>query len=234
MKVGDAIRKFRKVKVLLVGDSGTGKTYSVVRAAVESGKKTLFIDTEFGAIEEFASMGYEGDEVEYVPASNYEDVVDAVKRIGEFEMVVLDSLDDVVRMKIVHLENKFIELGYYVIGDRKVVIKNPECFVLPWNFYPSVYSDVVRIVYNIIDSKVDVVVTTKEFGESESKKNLLEVVKAKFDSVIKLDREVVGDGNTVFYGVVEKNRGKNIAGKKVKMPETLINKIRRVSNEKEN
>jgi len=116
----DAVKKMVKNKVLLYGDSGTGKTHCALKVAFlfsENGKKVCYVDPEFGTqreIVELAANGKIGDEhLENVTmfvtprwkTKNVEEKEEGVV-VGGFtnvfemlngDLIVIDSMNELMR-----------------------------------------------------------------------------------------------------------------------------------------
>lgn len=213
----EELKKQRKIKILLEGDTGSGKTYTAVKLAVllaKGGKKVKYIDTEYGATEEFI-LEVEGvseeviDNIEYVVSSRFREIMDAFTEFEGFDYVILDGLDDLYYTNIEYIENKIVTAGSYINGDRVIAVKDLDTFSLPWNMYSIVYARLTGSLYKLLNSNCNFIVCFKSLGTSDSKMKIEERIKAKFDTVISLEK--LKKGNSVKWrGRIEKNRGKSL------------------------
>lgn len=209
-------------KVLFVGESASGKTYNAVRIALlaaESGKKVIFIEPEDGCRKELErylnDYGQEVfDNLDLVDSRvNYEEFHEAIFGLDDekYDMVVVDSFDELFHMGIDFLENKYINIGKYEIMGKEFKITDKDSFVLPYQKYPRLYSDLIKALYKLLRVRSDFIVTMKEIGRSDAKQEAMERCRAKFDTVVELRRGVKSaEGGEVadWYGVVKKNRGR--------------------------
>ena len=229
----EELKKQRKFKILLVGDTGSGKTYTAVKLAValaKVGKKVKYIDTEFGATEEFILEmdGVDGkvaEMIEYKVSGGYKEIVMEFNDFEGFDFVVLDGLDDLYYSNVSYIENKIVEAGSYVSGDKVVVVKDVDTFSLPWNMYSAVYNTLSNSLYKLLNSNCNFIVCFKSMGTSDSKVRVEERIKAKFDTVIMLEK-VVESNKIGWRGKILKNRGKPLDNMLIKdVVGSLKNKI---------
>lgn len=224
VKIAD-IRKNIKEKILLIGDSSTGKTHICLRVAIElskMGKKVIYIDPEFGTQKEFELLiekeklsDKDIENIDLRIETDFVGLYDSIVEKSDCYLKIIDSFDDVLRLNREYLEREFVKAGYYVVGDKKIGISHPETFVLPWNVYPKLYSNIVNSIYEILRHDYHFICATKPFGGSESRQELENLLKGKFDTVIQTRRELVtveGSGGIVerpkWIGFILKNRGR--------------------------
>jgi len=211
----EELKKQRKVKILLEGNTGSGKTFTAVKLAIElakAGKKIKYIDTEYGATEQFI-LELDGvapeitDKIEYVVNSDFKSIMRAFSNFEGFDYVVLDGLDDLYYTNIDYIENKIIEAGSYLNGEKLVKVKDIETFTLPWNMYSKIYSSLSSSLYRLLNSNCNFIVCFKSLGTSDAKERIEERIKAKFDTVIYLEK-IKANKQITWRGRIEKNRGK--------------------------
>lgn len=211
-----------KEKLLLKGLSGVGKTYTVVKiveAVVEAGKKVVFIDPEWGAereLELLSDEALEGVELRITPewkAFKFE-----VLRLDSCFLKVVDGLTEAYNLALYFLEERYLRLGYYVIGDVEKQIKDKDSFVLPYQSYPKVYSGVKEVVNSLIKHPYHVICTMHPFRETSTQQRLEEDINRKFDTIVELKRESVVEKKEAvikYIAYLNKHRGKAITGKAI-------------------
>lgn len=214
-----------KEKILLIGDSGKGKTYSAVKVAkyvAEQGKKVVFIDPEYGCereMEQLSDAVLENIELRVTP--NWLDTKAALEKSdSDCFLKVLDGLGDIFEQNMNYLGERFLNQGYYVAGDSEKEIKHKETFVFPWSAYPKVY-DTVRKVTRLlcITQTPHIICTMHSLGEAETRQRLTEDIYRKFDTTITLRCELVEETDKVtqkpiskfeYQAILSKHRGRPI------------------------
>lgn len=93
-----AVRSKQKLRLLLEGASGSGKTYSALliakSLAQKENKKVAFIDTEFGSASLYAGK-FEFDTLELSPPFTPEKYIEAIQTAGssgEYGVLIVDSI----------------------------------------------------------------------------------------------------------------------------------------------
>jgi hypothetical protein len=87
-----ATKEKSKLRLALIGASGSGKTYSALAIAQGLGKKIAFIDTEHGSASKYAGLfDFDVVELESFDPRNY---IDIIKMAGNanYEVLIIDSL----------------------------------------------------------------------------------------------------------------------------------------------
>lgn len=82
-----------KLRLALVGPSGTGKTYTALRVAKGLGSKIAVIDTERGSASKYAGSKFDFDvlELETFSPRTYVDAIHAAEAEG-YDVIIIDSL----------------------------------------------------------------------------------------------------------------------------------------------
>jgi len=216
----DEIRKFYKEKILLYGDSGTGKSYismEIAKECVKRGYRVRYIDTEYGSIKELDRISEEltDEQLELLDYSNHTDFGDAIENILREDDVfikIVDNLDDIITFYKTYLEDKFLEAGEYVIGDKIKEIKDRDTFQLPYMYYSKIYDTIVSIIYKLLGHKYHIIFTMKPMGSSEGAQKTEQRIFAKFDTIIETsvgyEPSQRGD-KPVWCQRIKKNRGKS-------------------------
>lgn len=88
-----ATKQQQKLRLLLEGASGSGKTYSALILATALGKKVAFIDTEFGSASLYSDK-FNFDVLNLEPPYTPESYIDAIKAAEKagYDVVVIDSI----------------------------------------------------------------------------------------------------------------------------------------------
>jgi len=218
----EELEQMIKEKILLIGDSGTGKTYTSVKVAefvAEAGRKVVYIDPDVGAERELELLSDEAlENIELKVTTDWLSTKHAIMSEDACFLKVLDGLGSVFEQAKVYLVDRFLAQRYYVVGDKELEIKHKETFTLPWASYPKVYDDVRMAVHNLcIKQKPHVICTMHAWGESEARQRLTEDIYRKFDTVIDLRRTPVSQPlpGIVYDAVLRKHRGRPITAKAV-------------------
>ena len=132
----EELRKKYKLKVLLRGVTGTGKTYSAVKIAAyvaSKGWKVLYLDHERGSSEEMEKLDDKIlENIIHEDFKNYQEIMNAVKKYtteekDRLKLVVIDPMY-LVEMSRLSARNAFLDQGYYWLGEKKVDIDKKETF----------------------------------------------------------------------------------------------------------
>ena len=250
----DAIKKMVKHKVLLKGETGTGKTHIALATSFlfsERGKSVIYVDPEWGCqkeILELVESGVIGQEhIENIELyvtpkwktgqlmekdgvyfGGFVDVFEKI-RVGEVsaDLIVIDSMNELMGVHKNYIEQKFIAQGYYTIGERKFEIKDPDTFTLPWNYYVKLYDELLKIVYVLLMRPGHILCTMHPIGNSEAKKKVEEDIHKKFDTIIETHVTTVENKKT-WYGIVKKNRGKDVIARIGDVDKKVVEMFRKV------
>lgn len=207
-----------KEKILLEGDSGTGKTYTAVKIAelvAETGRKVTFIDPEFGAERELMLLSNEVlENITLKITPNWERMKIAIETNDDCFLKILDGLTEVFEEVKRFLEAKYIAKGKYILGDKLMTILDPSVFVLPWAAYPKVYSEVLTSCRKLIEQKPHIIVTMHKLGDSSAQRRLTERIYRRFDTVLTLRRDagILPIPSAVYMAQCKKHRGTSLAG----------------------
>jgi len=246
----EAVKKMVKNKVLLYGSSGTGKTHTALMVSFlfsEHGKNVCYVDPEFGAQKEIVELAERGElrpeQVENITmfitpkwkTGKFEEKDDGVV-IGGFvdifdqlngDLIVVDSMNELMRIHKIYLEQKFIAQGYYVVGEKKFEIKDVDTWTLPWNYYPKLYDELIGMIYKLLMKPGHVICTMHPIGDNEARRKVEEDIFKKFDTIIATNVTTV-ENRKEWYGIVKKNRGKDVVARISKVDEKLVEMFRRV------
>lgn len=249
MKV-DSIRKMVKNKVLLRGESGSGKTHCALQVAFlfsRNGKKVTYVDPEWGCqkeivelmsagviseadienIELYVTAKWKTDEVREIDEGVYfGGFVDVFDRL-DGDLIVIDSMSELMAIHKNYLEQKFISQGYYIPRENPVEIKDPDVFTLPFQSYTKIYDELVGMVYKLLMSRGHIVCTMHPIGDSESRKRVEQNIERKFDTIIDL-YTTVEEGKKKWYGIVKKNRGKDLVARIGNVDSKLVEMFEKV------
>jgi|Deesub1362A_J573_1020465.scaffolds.fasta_scaffold01419_17 KaiC/GvpD/RAD55 family RecA-like ATPase len=245
MKI-DSIRRQLKYKVLLRGDTGTGKTHCALMVASkcsERGDKVIYIDPEYGTQKEIIAL-YESGKISDESLANItmvitprydgkvEKVDDGMYRGGfrqaykkviksDADLIVLDSVNEVMELHRRYLEGKFISQGYYVIGEKVFNITDSDTFTLPWQSYNKLYDDLLKVIYDMVDLGYNFICTSHPIGDTKTRERLESSVFRKFDTIIDMGVEI-SNNEKRWYGIIRKNRGKDVYARIKEVDKLLV------------
>lgn len=207
-----------KEKILLVADSGYGKTYTAVRVAklvAENGKKVVYIDPEYGAERELELLDDEVlENIELKITPRWEMLKTAIEHNDDCFLKIVDGLAEAFESVKHFLEQRYVARGAYVVGDKPISINDPQVFVLPYVAYPKVYSEVTASCRKLVEQKPHIVCTMHSFGETASQRKLTENVYRKFDTVLELKKQsaTLPIPAVAYMAQCRKHRGTSLAG----------------------
>src|SRR6185295_3875007 len=94
MKIERAIKRKQKLRLGIMGASGSGKTYSSLLLGLELGEKVCVIDTESGSASLYADQFREYDTISLSPPFEPRRYVEAMKLIENtgYDVIIIDSL----------------------------------------------------------------------------------------------------------------------------------------------
>jgi len=220
----EELQKLIKEKILLVGEAGSGKTYTSVKLAefiASHGYTVIYIDPEYGAERELLNLSDDAlDHIELIVAKTWPELKNAIEQNNKCFIKIVDSFSDALEHYKRYLESKFIAQGYYLIGEKEISIKDPDTFKLPWQSYSKLYDAFRDCVFTMLEHDYHILTTMHPLKGTDTKESLQQDIFRKYDTVIETRR---AEGDTVkWYGVVKKNRGRE--------DETLFVKINDVAN----
>lgn len=227
------LNKNVKEKLLLEGNTGVGKTYDalrIVKIYLIAGKKVVYIDPEAGTDRDIIKLfddltDEELSRFELINATNIEAYLMGMYGLREeiqigtnqtviktkyidCDLKVCDGLITEIELYKTKLSRNFIEQGYYEIGGKQFTIKNPDTFVLPYNFFGKLYTQIKEALVVMLDHKYDILCTTHMFKNTDAQKDLAQSIYQKFDSVIRLNKTIDPSGFPDWSGNIIKNRGR--------------------------
>ena len=251
MKV-DSLKKKVKNKVLLRGESGTGKTHCALRVSFlfsESGKRVCYVDPEWGCQKEILELYNAGaisdehiENIEIYITPKWKSEKEEVRELDEGvylggfvnvfdrldgDLIVIDSMSELMNIHKRYLEQKFISQGYYIPKEKEVEIKDPDTFTLPFQHYTKIYDELVGMVYKLLMRRGHMLCTMHPIGDSDSRKRVEQNIDRKFDTIIELYSTVENNEKT-WFGIVKKNRGKDVVARISKVDEKLVEMFRKV------
>jgi len=142
------------VKVLMIGESGIGKTHTCVE--VSKVIKSVIIDVDNGAEPIIQKLNAE-ETVQRLDGTPYTTFLQSLKLAikSDAEMIIIDSLTELKEVIKRHIKDKILKKGEFFIGgvERETPkrIADPDLFVLTWELHPAVY-DNIRDIMRAINS----------------------------------------------------------------------------------
>lgn len=209
----EALEQKIKEKVLLIGETGSGKTYTATKVAewvASHGRQVVFIDPEFGAERELELLSDEVlENIELKVCPEWGSFKKAVESEDACFLKVVDGLSEAFVATKFFLEDRYISHGKYMVGESEIEIKDREVFTLPWQAYAKVYDVIRKVCHTLVKQAPHIIVTMHSFGETKTKEKLETDVFRKFDTILELRRRVATTGTSLVYdGVLKKHRGR--------------------------
>jgi len=146
---------------------------------------------------------------------------------GNYDLVVIDSMNEIMAIHKKYLEDKFIAQGFYIPKENVVEIKDPDTFSLPFQFYNKIYDEMLSVIYDMLQTNSHMLCTMHPIGDTDTKKRVQSEIDRKFDTIIELS-VTIEENKKVWYGVVVKNRGKDIVVRIADVDKKLIDMFSRV------
>lgn len=250
------LKEKRKEKIMLKGETGTGKTHTALECAKtfieEAGGYVFIIDTEDGVRAELKNWyedGYISDEtlsnIEIKDVAYWEDIVeinlkDKARKLEEKHGGLLKIVDLIFppakKYAREYARQKYKEQGYYKVGEKKMNIDSKEMFTLDWQQYQVPNQWEYEFGKEaLVGSAGHVVATAKGFSsDSDAKKRKKERYEGWFDTIIDCYTDDSGNRRE-WWGIVEKNRGSERETRevKVKPPKVLKKRFERYGDNNE-
>jgi len=142
-----------RLKMLMVGQSGTGKTHLCVN--IGKAVKTVILDVDEKADVIVSKLDAE-DTVTVMSGTPFTTFMDSLKKAinSDAELIVVDSLTELKDIIKRWLKNKILARGEFYIGgvERKETTKiDPDTFLITWELHPVIY-DRIRDIMKAINS----------------------------------------------------------------------------------
>ena len=208
MVTKDELRRKHKLKIMVRGATGTGKTMTCVKMAeyvASKGWKVLYLDHERGSSEELEKLDDRIIEnIIHEDFRNYKQIMDLIEKHkneqkDKLKLIIIDPLH-LVEMTRLSARDAFLDQGYYYIGEKKVDIDNKATFDLRGFMYQVATTYQMKLLDEIVSCEQDIVCTLMTPNKHETEYD------GKFSIVIELFSAWVG--NKIFYkGIPKKFRG---------------------------
>jgi hypothetical protein len=198
------LQKKYKLKILLKGGTGTGKTLTCVKIAEEVGKrgwKVLYLDHERGSEEELMKLDDKTlENIIHEDFKNYQQIMDAMKKHkteqGEkLKLIIVDPMY-LVEMTRLSARDAYLDQGYYYLGEKKVDIDNKETFDLRGFMYQLGTTYQMKLANEIISCNQDIICTLMTPNKHETDYD------GKFSIVLEMFNSWVG--NKIYYKAIPK------------------------------
>lgn len=200
----DELRRKFKLKILLRGPAGSGKTYSVVKVAEEvarRGWKVLYLDKERGSEEELLKLDDKIlENIIHEDFRNYKQITDYIEKYtneqkDKLKLIVIDPLP-LIELTRLSARDAFLDQGYYYLGEKKVDIDNKSTFDLRGFMYQVATSYQLKLLDDIVTCSQDIIVTLMTPNKHETEYD------GSFSIVMELYAAWVA--NQIFYKAVPK------------------------------
>ncbi len=221
-----------KEKMLFEGLSGTGKSnisMKIAKIYAMNDKKVIYIDPEAGTDKDKKKIfedltNKELENIELIKATNIETYLKYMlgwkedKSIGSqiniiqhglnCDLKICDGLTTEIELYKTKLSRKFQSQGYYEIGGKRFDINNKDTWILPYQFYAKLYDQIKEALIEMLDHEYDIIATMHPLKQTEGQQDLQQHIYGKFDSVIRLNKQLLPTGFPRWNGTIVKNRGR--------------------------
>jgi hypothetical protein len=209
----EELQQKTKEKILLIGETGVGKTFTVVKIAefvAQHEQDVVFIDPERGAERELELLSDEVlGHINLKDCPDWESFKRAIWSEDSCFLKVVDGLSEAFVASKIWLEDRYVAHGEYMVGESEVKIKDKEVFTLPWQGYSKVYDFIGKICHELVKQKPHIIVTMHSFGKTATKEKLEGDVFRKFDTIMELRRTVSATPPSIVYdAMLKKHRGR--------------------------
>lgn len=204
MVTREELRKRYKLKILLKGFTGSGKTFSAVKAAEEvarRGWKVLYLDNERSSEEELQKLDDKVlDNIIYESFKNYKTIMEFIKKYtveqkDRLKLIIIDPMP-LVELTRLSARDAFLDQGYYYLGEKKVEIDNKDTFDLRGFMYQLATTYQLKLLDEIVNCDQDIICTLMTPTKHENDYD------GKFSIILETFTAWVGKG--IFYKAIPK------------------------------
>ncbi len=198
------LQKKYKLKILLRGVTGTGKTMTCVKIAGEvarRGWKVLYLDHERGSEEELMKLDDKTlENIIHEDFRDYKQIMDAFKKHKaeqreNLKLIVIDPMY-LVEMTRLSARDAYLDQGYYYLGEKKVEIDNKDTFDLRGFMYQLGTTYQMKLMDEIVNCNQDIICTLMTPNKHETDYD------GKFSIV--METFVSWVGNKIYYKAIPK------------------------------
>ena len=217
MKRADLL-KDRKVKILIEGNSGSGKTYTAIHSLKYIKAPILYIDIDDGASFELLTLSDEElEHFELVRATTYDELMNILNDIpNNVYTVVIDLLHPLIRdMCRTHVKNQLLKVGYYYHGEKKIYIEDKNTFDLKGFLYGIANNREKDILWKLRKLPQNIVCLSHPLEDKDRN-----MVRGFFDICLTTTLSTEG-----YVAKVNKSRGGKSNGKIIKNHIELVAKV---------
>lgn len=204
----EQLKKSHKLKIMLRGNPGTGKSFTGVKISdyvANIGFKVLYLDYERGAVAELLKLDDRVlENIIYENFNNYRTLVNTINKYrneekDKLKLIIIDPLP-LVEITRLSARDAFLDQGYYYIGEKKVDIDNKETFDLRGYMYQLSGTWTIKFLDDIVNYEQDIICTLMTPNKYETNYD------GKFDIVF--ETFVAWVGNNIYYkSIPKKMRG---------------------------
>jgi len=212
----DDLKRQSNLKVLLEGQSGTGKTINAAKIALgvlDNGGSVLYTDTEAEGSETIVNLIEDSDydesvvsNLDYERVGSYDEMVAIFEKAGQYDLLVIDTLDH---------KHTFV---------LKAVTDAKRDGDADWNEYATIYSEEKEFMGEIGSPKTNIVATLDpDSGKDGKPKGAQTNVRGYFSAVIQTKKTGDSDWDHKILNWVGKS---DWIGKKLpEMPKVVADEI---------
>lgn len=200
----EELKRKYKLKILLRGPTGTGKTFSCVKIAAEvagRGWKVLYLDHERGSSEELDKLDEKTlENIIYEDFRNYKQIYGRIKICqekykDELKLIIIDPMY-LIEMTRLSARDAYLDQGYYYLGEKKVDIDNKETFDLRGFMYQLATTYQLKLLGEITSCDQDIICTLMTPNKHETDYDgAFSIVFETFNAWV---------GNQIFYKAIPK------------------------------
>lgn len=213
IQIKKAVKAQSKLRLALIGISGSGKTYSALSIAHGLGQRVLVIDTEHGSASKYAGEDFEFDviELEEFDPRNYIAAIN-LGEIKGYDVIVIDSLSHAWSGKGGALE----------LVDQFAKRSNSSNNFSAWRDVTPLHN---QLIDAIVGCKAHVIATMRsktEYVQDKDERGKTRIRKVGMAPVqrdqMEYEFDVVGDMTDAHELIVTKSRCKPLADKVFPLP----------------
>lgn len=190
------------LKLLLLGQTNTGKTHLAVEMAKEINAKLIDVDDK--ALEPMQKLDAE-DSVERLYGNPWNDFISSLKRANQSDadMVIIDSVTELSEVIKQFIKQEIIKEGEFHAGGvhrEKGQSINPNTMLLTWEMHPTVYSKIRGVRESLKSNRKSFILTYHPPPDKASKGeiNMLRGLKRVSKIVAKVGKDVVNIESDLF------------------------------------
>lgn len=202
-----------KIKILLKGTTGTGKTMTCVKIAeyvASHDHKVLFLDFERGSVDELLKLDDDVlTNIIHKDFATYKELFDYIveyHKNKEFKLIIIDQmpLKEIARLSA---RDVYVKQGFYYIGEKKKIIAEEEedSFDLRGFMYQLPNTWLIKFMNDLVRCNQDLICTLMTPNKYENEYD------GKFSTIVEMFVTYVGQ-SIIWKAIPKKMRGIDLGG----------------------